>query len=371
MHQGIKSNSVLNKLTHFHVCAPGLPPCLAHDLFEGIVDYDLAMYLQFLVKTRKWFSYDVLNSRIVTFKGESKNKANVLPTSGTKLGGHAAQNWWLLRHLPILLDDRVRDRKDEVWQLILLLRQVVELVCAPTLSESQVAYMKVLIEEYLETRYILFPLTQLRPKHHYLLHYADLTLQFGPLIRTWTMRFESKHSYFKRCIRASKNFMNISKSLSERHQLLQAYQSCGNVFCPELIMSDCTRFYSDLYDSQVKGALTAFNVSHSNAVVTDRITVRGTCYANDMLVILSCELGNVTVGLIACIVVKEEKSVLLVLRQKSASLDPDRGVFEVESVGGPFTCKRIDELLDYFPVRHYHRGGRQLFVLKHSPPWSM
>lgn len=219
------------------------------------------------------------------------------------------------------------------------------------MSESQVAYMKVLIEEYLETRHILFPLTRMRPKHHYLLHYADLTLQFGPLIRTWTMRFESKHSYFKRCIRA--------------------YQSCGNVFCPELIMSDCTRFYSDLYDSQVKGVLTEFNVSHSNAVVTDRITVRGTCYANDMLVIVSCELGNLIVGLIACIVVKEEKSVLLVLRQKSASLDPDRGVFEVESVGGSFICKRIDELLDHFPIRHYHRGGRQLFVLKHSPPWSM
>ncbi len=216
-------------------------------------------------------------------------------------------------------------------------------MCAPTLSESQVAYMKVLIEEYLEMRHLLFPLTWLRPKHHYLLHYADLTLQFGPLIRTWTLRYQSKHSYFKRCIRASKNFMNISKSLSERHQLLQAYQSRGNLFCPELIVSDCTRFYPELYDSQIKGALTEFNVSHSNAVVTDRITVRGTCYANDMLVILSCELGNLTVGLIACIVVKEEKSVLLVLRQKNTSLDPDHGVFEVESKDGTFICKRLDE----------------------------
>ena len=111
MHQGIKSNSVLNKLTHFHVCTPGLPPCLAHDLFAGIVDYDLAMYLQFLVKTRKSFSYNVLNSRTVTFKEESKNKANVIPTSGTKLGGHAAQNWWLLRHLPILLDESETPRR--------------------------------------------------------------------------------------------------------------------------------------------------------------------------------------------------------------------------------------------------------------------
>lgn len=115
----------------------------------------------------------------------------------------------------------------------------------------------------------------------------------------------------------------------------------------------------------------AFDVSPSNAVVTDRITVRGTCYANDMLVILSCEVGQLILGLIACIVVKQQKTVLLVLRQKRASLDPDRGVFEVESEGGTFICKRLDELLDYLPLRHYHRGGRLLFSLKHSPPWSM
>ncbi len=369
MHNGIKSNSVLNTLAHFHVCAPGLPPCLAHDLFEGIAEYDLAMYLE--VVQRKWFSYDFLNRRIATFTGESQNKANVVPTNGTKLGGHAAQNWWLLRFLPVLIHDRVKDAKDEVWQLALLLRQVVELVCAPALSESQVAYMKVLIEEYIETRHLLLPLKKLRPKHHYLLHYADLTLHFGPLIHTWTMRFESKNSYFKRCIRASKNFKNITKSLSERHQLLQAYQSRGNVFSPELIMSDSTRFYPELYDSQFKGALEAFDLSASNAVVTDQITVRGTCYTTDMLVILSCEVEQLILGLIACIVVKQQKTVHLVLRQKRASLDPDLGVFEVENDGGTFTCKKLDELLDYIPLRPYQRGGRLLVVLKHSPPWSM
>lgn len=273
--------------------------------------------------------------------------------------------------MPVLIHDRVNDDKDEVWQLALLLRQVVELVCAPALSESQVAYMKVLTEEYIETRHLLFPLKKLRPKHHYLLHYADLTLHFGPLIHTWTMRFESKNSYFKRCIRASKNFKNITKFLSERHQLLQAYQSRGNVFSPELIMSNSTRFYPELYDSQFKGALEAFDLSASNAVLTDRITVWGTCYTTDMLVILSCEVGQLILGLIACIVVKQKKTVHLVLRQKRASLDPDLGVFEVENEGGTFTCKKLDELLDYIPLRPYQRGGGLLVVLKHSPPWSM
>lgn len=83
-------------------------------------------------------------------------------------------------------------------------------------------------------------------------------------------------------------------------------------------MSDCTRFYLELYDSQVRGTLEAFDVSPSNTVVTDQMTVRGTCYATEMLVILSCEVGELILGLIASIVVKQQKTVLLVLRQKIA-----------------------------------------------------
>ncbi|KAK3517984.1 hypothetical protein QTP70_029095, partial [Hemibagrus guttatus] len=31
---GVKFDSLFNTLTYFHVCQPGLPPCLGHDLFE-------------------------------------------------------------------------------------------------------------------------------------------------------------------------------------------------------------------------------------------------------------------------------------------------------------------------------------------------
>lgn len=34
---GVKFDSIFNELTYFHVCQPGLPPCLGHDLFEGVV----------------------------------------------------------------------------------------------------------------------------------------------------------------------------------------------------------------------------------------------------------------------------------------------------------------------------------------------
>ncbi|KAL7297210.1 hypothetical protein TKK_0009616 [Trichogramma kaykai] len=40
-HKGIKFNSIFNQLKYYHVCAPGLPPWIGHDLFEGVIAYDL------------------------------------------------------------------------------------------------------------------------------------------------------------------------------------------------------------------------------------------------------------------------------------------------------------------------------------------
>ena len=56
-HCGVKFSSRMNLLDYFHVCAPGLPPCLAHDLFEGIVPQDVMIYLKHFVQLG-WFTID-------------------------------------------------------------------------------------------------------------------------------------------------------------------------------------------------------------------------------------------------------------------------------------------------------------------------
>lgn len=129
MHQGIKGNSVFNKLFNFHLCQPGLPPCLAHNLF----DCDIAMCLQILIKMKKWFSYKSLNDRLKSFPGESSHKPNAIPNKG------------VLVIEAIVAHDRIEETDSAIRQLVLLLRELAEFVCAPRLSDSQIAYMKVLI----------------------------------------------------------------------------------------------------------------------------------------------------------------------------------------------------------------------------------
>ena len=48
--------------------------------------------------------------------------------------------------------------------------------------------------------------------------------RFGPLIRSWCMRYEAKHHYFKKLSAVIGNFTNIPYTLSMRHQQWICYQ---------------------------------------------------------------------------------------------------------------------------------------------------
>ena len=250
---GVVTSSVLNELNHFHVCQPGLAPCLAHDVFEGVLSIDLALYIKYFVQ-KKWFTYEQLNRAIGQFKyigADAKDKPSVLPRSNDKLCGQAVQNWVFLRLFPIIIGNWIVNYTDDVWQLVLKLREIVQMIVALRISVDQIGYLKCLISEYLYDRKHLFPEQRFIPKHHYLAHYADLILQFGPLIRVWTMRFESKHKYFKQCVRKCQNFKNACKTVSERHQLLQAYLSTGSLFGEQVEYDVALAFHDDDYSTEI------------------------------------------------------------------------------------------------------------------------
>ncbi len=102
--RGIKVNSIFNALESFYVSQPGLPPCLGHDLFEGVLSYDLTLYLKNIIKKKKWFTYSLLNRRIkqLKYKGsEALTKPCAVNPDSAKLSGQAIQNRNLLRLLPV------------------------------------------------------------------------------------------------------------------------------------------------------------------------------------------------------------------------------------------------------------------------------
>ena len=91
--EGVKFNSPLNEIPRFHVTRC-LPSCIGHDLFEGVVSYDLSLCL------RQWISMGVVTIEYLNFKlattllghSESLDKPPLFLGVPTSLPGHAVQN---------------------------------------------------------------------------------------------------------------------------------------------------------------------------------------------------------------------------------------------------------------------------------------
>lgn len=365
--RGIKVNSIFNALESFHVSQPGLPPCLGHDLFEGVLSYDLTLYLKNIIKKKKWFTYSLLNRRIkqLKYKGsEALTKPCAVNPDSAKLSGQAIQNWNFLRLLPVLIGDKVQNHEDEVWQLALQLKDIVDLICAQNISLSQIAYLDILIQEYLELRKMLFPEVQLKPKHHYLRHYSALILKFGPLIRLWTLRFESKHSYFKRCARHLKNFKNICQTLSERHQMYQAYLLAGQECSKLLQVKDSCAFYPNLYSNTIKHAVRELAFSESNTTVTTDIQYKGTAYKKGQFLVYRNEYMEF--GELLLILIHNDTSVYVLMDIHKGTFLSEYHLYSVTKDSLGLQCININDLPDFYPLVSYILDGYQVIPLKHS-----
>lgn len=360
---GLTGNSPFHALKHFHVCNPGLPPCIGHDLFEGVVQYDLALCIHYFVN-KGWFTYDYLNNRISTMKlnaHDLRNKPAKVSVNNNKLGGHALQNWTLLRLFPVYLGTKVEDMTDAVWELVITLMQIVDLLMAPKITAAQVAYMKVLIEDYVVSRCELFPRDKLRPKHHNMLHYSELVQHFGPLCHVWTMRFESKHQYFKECIRSVRNYKNVTKTLSERHQLFQSFLAARGLFCIATEFTDM----SPSEQLKVLGKLKRKDFS-DDCMLLKKATVEGYTYACNDYVLISGTRFSVVFGSVMAIVKDQSDVVALLLQCTPAALLPALELYGLRHSTEETVLLHPYELLDRTAYQPYSFNGNPVVRLNFS-----
>lgn len=145
---GIKFNSVFNNLLYYHVCNAGLPPCLGHDLMEDVITYDVALFINYFMN-QNWFTLSELNKLIDNFpysNEDRKDKPLHFKPDTKKIRGGAWQIWTFLRLFPLIIINYIEDKDNEIWQCLLLLTEIVEIVCAPVLHVSYLPYLQTLIQ---------------------------------------------------------------------------------------------------------------------------------------------------------------------------------------------------------------------------------
>ncbi len=216
---GIKSSCELNALNYFHA-AENYVQDIMHDFLEGICKYDMVLVCKYLVDNG-YFTLQTLNNRIQCINygyHDVGNKPPIITTlDTTTLPFHANEMWNFVLHFPVSVGQFI-DESLDVWRWYLYLRQIMDIVFAPTVLIFEIPLLKTLISEYLELRVILFPDNPLKNKHHHILHYPRLIMQSGPLVRLWCMRFEQKHQRYKKLLHIGGNFKNIPYTVANRHQ---------------------------------------------------------------------------------------------------------------------------------------------------------
>ena len=219
---GVNKRSVLLDAPFFDVTAQ-LPQDLMHIILEGALSRALFFVITYFINNNA-FTLNDLNAFILNFNygyAELKDKPVYISPDDLRnphenLGQTAAQIW-LLSRVFVYFAEPFAHQYPDVYKVLLTILEVTAICLSKKISINILGYLKVIIEEHLQLFKNVLK-ENITPKQHYLIHLPSQILQFGPLVRAWAMRFEAKHQQFKQIPKITKNFRNLPKTLSERHQ---------------------------------------------------------------------------------------------------------------------------------------------------------
>lgn len=215
--KGIKSYCCLNDLSQFHIMK-NITVDFMHDILEGLIAFTVENIFNMCIKT-KIVTMDQIQGLIDCYYFgdlDKSNKPSKINLEKKNIGQNASQAYCLFTNLPFILF-KFRQKLHTIWKPIELLLQILQIVSSSSINEKDINRFETLIYSYLETYKTIFN-ENLRPKHHFLLHYVRVIRSMGPVIWFWVMRMESKHQFFKRVAQKTKNYINLKKTMAEQHQ---------------------------------------------------------------------------------------------------------------------------------------------------------
>lgn len=219
--KGIQKQPILNNLNFFNTIKNKSVDFM-HDGLEGFISRFLKYIFQFFLKEKCFTNIDKINDTIAAFNfgfHENANKPSNVNLDKSNCGQNAAQILCLIKHFPFIFGRFYKNEHEPQWHCLRNLLQILTILLSFKISETQICKLEHLIKSYLEFIVNGFQ-RSLSPKEHLLTHYPSIIREMGPVIYMWTMRYEAKHRYFTRL--KCQNFINICKTLANRHQQMIA-----------------------------------------------------------------------------------------------------------------------------------------------------
>lgn len=222
---GFQSYCILNDLNYFH-SIDNRSQDRMHDIDEGAMPFVLGHLFDYLssegiitlseIKEKvKSFNYGIL---------ERKNIPSDIFFNKKNLNQNASQMRCLTKHLPFIFKDLLklqdgnkRRKVHKVWKVVELMLKINQIADSYVITELDIINLENYVAEFLKCIQVFFGVL-LIPKLHFLTHYAETIRQMGSIKNLQTIRGEAKHQTFTRYGKRTNNFMNICKTLAQKHQ---------------------------------------------------------------------------------------------------------------------------------------------------------
>lgn len=352
---GINRLSKLEEVPGFSVIQ-GLPHDIMHDLFEGVVPYELKLLLCHCVRSN-YFTINQLNERIEQYDFGSNNPVPIDPkivsNATAKIRQSASQMMTLCQDLPILIADTI-PLGDQHWYSFLVLLKICSIAVSPVCTHDTVAYLRVLIEEKHYLFQQLYPDENMIPKQHYMVHYPSQIERLGPLIHSWNMRQESKLSFVKRVSRRS-NYKNICKTVAKKHQfwLCHQIQSDPHLLTPKFETSrrvlTCPLSNEESYVQNEFLRLIPHLTMESVVKHPNWVHLQSSYLCKGVYVLLHHDLMRPVFGKVIDIVVVEQTVVLCVHEYYGHIFNAHYNSYEINTHGA-FMAVNVHALTDHRPL---------------------
>lgn len=254
--------------------------------------------------------------------------------------------------------------------MLLLIKELTDIITSPVISVEQVHLLAFLIREYLELRVQEFEVP-LKPKHHFMCHYPQLILWMGPLMSYCTLFCERKHCFFKRALRSTLNFKNVGKFCTEQHQFYQGFLNTTNArFDQQFLVEKFVESF-DFLPVNVKTHLNEYKLLSDQNVYAEEAVYCGYNYKKGQFVFIKHdEYGEYFFVLqIQLLIYQKECNNILIYGERKAVLNiHERGLFLIQNECLTTEVININEFIDRVPLDSYSEGNNDYLYTKHTIP---
>lgn len=184
--------------------------------------YNLTKIILKFINYYKFFNLETLNNKIQNhyFGPHSKNtNIVILPKEmleKNKIKASASEMLNLYTHFSLIIGDLFDSSDTPEWSLYLKLREIMSIVFEKSVHIKKCEFLKILISEHHQIYISCFG--NLKPKHHFMVHYPNILKQIGPLANISSMRFEAFHKTFKDTAKTTNCRKNLLHTLVVKNQ---------------------------------------------------------------------------------------------------------------------------------------------------------